>query len=152
MKKILYFFIFTISYFSSYALNFTIAPTSFEVDLDKVETHEVFVINNTVTPLRLEVYVDTAKDYEKKSLNSNIVIFPKKISIKPGAKQIVRFRVKVPKELEKGKYKSLLVFREIPSELKQKVEIKSTNEGVATNLSFITEIAIGVTGIKGGKE
>lgn len=151
MKKLLCFIILIGTYLSSYALNFTIAPTSFEVNLDKVETHEVFVINNTVVPLRLEIYVDTAENYEEKNLNSNIVIFPKKISIKPGAKQIVRFRVKAPKELEKGKYKSLLVFREMPSELKQKVEVKTSKEGVATNLSFITEIAIGVTGIKGGQ-
>lgn len=148
MKKILFFFIFMINFFSSYALNFTIAPTSFEINLNKSETHEAYIINNTTTPLRIEVYVDIAKNYENKGLEKNITIFPKKVSVKPGARQIVRFRVKPSKDMQDGEYKSLLVFKEVPNEIKQKVDDKTSDEGIVANFSLITEIAIGVTGKK----
>lgn len=130
----------------SYALNFSIAPTQFQVDLDKVETQEAYIINNTAQPLRIKVYVDIAEGYEKNNLNSNIVVFPKIVSIKPGGKQVIRFRVKPKDGMTAGKYKSLLVFRESPNELKE-VD-RSGEKGVTTEFKFLTEVAVGVMGIK----
>lgn len=150
MKKIIYILILLLSSTISYSLNFSIAPTKFEIDLNKVATQEAYIINNTSTPLRVEVYLDTADGYEENNLNSNIVIFPKKISIRPGGKQTVRFRAKGTNELKDGKYKSLLVFKEIPAEIK--TTNTKTSNGIVTDFSFITELAVGITGVKGEKK
>lgn len=147
MKKIFLLFIFL--YTVSFGLNFSVAPTKFELDLKKSTTNEVYIINNTAKPLRLDVYLETPEGYEKNNLDDKITIFPKVVSVKPGAKQTVRFKVKVDKDMPKGKYKSLLVFRERPSDIKSKSQNKS--EGLSTSITFITEIAIGVTGWIGKK-
>lgn len=139
--SLLYFIVFVVSF----SLNFSIAPTSFNLDLSKNETNEAYIINNTSAPLRIEIYLDEAEGFENKSLSSNIMIFPKLISVKPGGKQSVRFKIKSTEKLEKGKYKSLLVFREKPKEIKQKTE---EDDGFSTEFNFITEIAIGITGEK----
>lgn len=147
MKKIFYTILMLIIFNISYSLNFTAAPVSFEIDLNKAVTEEIFLINNTPTPLRIEAYVDTLEGYEEKNLNSNIVIFPKKISIKPGGKQVIRFRVKPSENMEKGKYKSLLVFQEIPSKIEENIT-GETSKNVSAGFKLITELAIIVTGVK----
>lgn len=147
MKKILYIIFMIIIFNFSYSLNFTAAPVNFEVNLEKAITEEIYIINNTPEPLRIEAYIDTLKGYEDKSLNSNIVIFPKKISIKPGEKQTIRFRIKPSENMESGKYKSLLVLQEIPSEIK-KENSAETLKGVSAEFKLVTELAIVVTGIK----
>lgn len=147
MKKILYMVLMVTIFKFSYSLNFTAAPVNFEINLEKTTTEEVILINNTPSPLRIEAYIDTLEGYEEKNLNSNIVIFPKKISIKPGGKQVIRFRVKPSKDMESGKYKSLLVFQEIPSEIKTQGEDDKIT-GVAVGFQLITELAIVVTGVK----
>lgn len=149
MKKIILIFILAIFSTLSYSLNFSIAPTKFEVDLNKRETQEAFIINNTSSPLRIEVYLDTLEGYEEKNLNSNIVIFPKKVSVRPGGKQTVRFRVKDIENLKDGEYKSLLVFKEIPKDIKTTGTNKS--DEIITEFSFITELAVRIIGVKGEK-
>lgn len=137
-----------ILYNTALGLNFLVAPTSFQLDLEKNQTNEVYLINNTSEPLRIEVITETPKSYEKSNFNDRIVIFPKVFSIKPGAKQTVRFKIKVDKNMENGEYKSLLVFRE----KKNKVKFENNkNTNFSTNLSFITEVAIGLTGNIGEK-
>lgn len=71
------------------------------------------------------------------------------ISIKPGAKQTIRFRVKPNTEMADGEYKSLLIFKEVPKEIKTTIVSDENNKGLSTELTFITEVAIGVSGIKG---
>ena len=125
-------------------LNFSVSPTKFEVDLSKDGTYEAYLLNNTPNPLRIEVYTEVPKGYEENNLNKNIVIYPKKISIKPGGKKGLRFKVKGIKNIDKKTYKTLLVFRESLPNIKEKVETR--NSRVNMDLSFITEIAIGVYG------
>lgn len=143
MKKIFLLFIFL--YTVSFGLNFSIAPTGFDIDLKKNETNEVFIINNTGKPLRIEIFPEAPEGYKEHNLNENITIFPKIISVKPGAKQTVRFRIKKNENLKNdGEYKSLLVFREKPSEIKSKQEV--VTDEFSTSITFITEVAIGVYG------
>ena len=132
-----------------YALNFSVAPTSFKVELKKTVTQEVYIINNTSAPLRIETYLEAAESFENFNLNDNITVFPKMISIKPGAKQTIRFRVKPNTEMADGEYKSLLIFKEVPKEIKTTIVSDENNKGLSTELTFITEVAIGVSGIKG---
>lgn len=144
IKKILCgFLLITIECFS---LNFSIAPTEFEVDLTKNATYEAHILNNTAESLRIEIYLENALGYEEKTLIDDIIIFPKVVSIRPGGKQTIRFRIKENKLKQKGSYKSLLVFREKPSKIKKHTD--RMNQNFSTKLSFITEIAIAIKGEK----
>lgn len=144
MKKAIVVIIFFITNIVTLCLNFSVSPTKFEVDLSKDGTYEAYLLNNTPTPLRIEVYTEVPKGYEENNLNKNIVIYPKKISIKPGGKKEIRFKVKSIKNINKKTYKTLLVFRESLPNIKEKIETR--NSGINMDLSFITEIAIGVYG------
>lgn len=144
MRKIGVFIIFFIVSVVTYCVNFSVSPTKFEVDLSKDGTYEAYLLNNTPNPLRIEVYTEVPKGYEENNLNKNIIIYPKKISIKPGGKKEIRFKVKGIKNIDKKTFKTLLVFRESLPNIKEKIETR--NSGINMNLNFITEIAIGVYG------
>lgn len=144
MKKAIVVIIFFITNIVTLCLNFSVSPTKFEVDLSKDGTYEAYLLNNTPNPLRIEVYTEVPKGYEENNLNKNIIIYPKKISIKPGGKKEIRFKVKGIKNINKKTFKTLLVFRESLPNIKEKVETR--NSRINMDLSFITEIAIGVYG------
>ena len=144
MKKAIVVIIFFITNIVTLCLNFSVSPTKFEVDLSKDGTYEAYLLNNTPNPLRIEVYTEMPKGYEENNLNKNIIIYPKKISIKPGGKKEIRFKVKGIKNIDKKTFKTLLVFRESLPNIKEKVETR--NSRINMDLSFITEIAIGVYG------
>ena len=149
MKKLLLFlFLVSISVIS-YSFNFSVMPTIFAVDLTKVSTNEVYLTNNTADPLRIEIYTESDPEFsEKYTLNSNIVIFPKVVAIKPGATQTVRFRIKASPNMEKGEYKSLLTFRELEQNIKtaQTGEENKVIETIGTNITMMTEVSISVFG------
>lgn len=129
----------------SYAFNFSVAPTRFEISLDKVNTNEITLINNTTSPMRLESFLENAPGYEKYSLNNYIKLYPKMVAIKPGGKQVVRFRVKPEASMTSGEYKSYVVFKEIPLK-----ENKEENSGkVDAQIKMITEVGISVYGYYG---
>ena len=151
MKKLSFFIILLVLSTASYSLNFSVMPTGFVVDLDKVSTQEVYITNNTSAPLRLEAYFQSDSDFgENFNLNSNSVIFPKIIAIKPAAKQTIRFRTKPDANMKDGEYKSYLTFKEIPQEIKTIPGEDSSNKtAMSTNLQMITEISISVFGQRG---
>lgn len=145
MKKFLYIILFIINIAIAYSLNFSVVPTRYEVELTKVSTNEIYITNNTTEPMRLEAYIEGDRKFgESFNLNEDIVIFPKKIFIKPGGRQIVRFRVKPNSKYMSGEYKSYIVFKEVPYEIKN--GNKNSN---LTNISLITEIGVPIYGIKG---
>lgn len=129
-----------------FALSFSVAPTEFEISLEKNQLYEVYIMNNTFSPLRIEIYKEDIKGYEDKSLTEDIIIFPKIVSIRPGGKQLVRFKIKPNPARKKGSYRSLLVFRENPNSIK--TISKTSTDDFETKLNFITEIAIGIKGEK----
>ena len=146
MKRILVILVVVLCSTNLFALSFSIAPTEFDISLDKNQLHEAYIMNNTFSPLRIEIYKEDVKGYEDKSITEDIIIFPKIISIRPGGKQLVKFKVKPNPSREKGVYRSLLVFRESPNNVK--TISKNENGNFETKLNFITEIAIGVKGEK----
>ena len=146
MKRILVILVVVLCSTNLFALSFSIAPTEFDISLDTNQLHEAYIMNNTFSPLRIEIYKEDVKGYEDKSITEDIIIFPKIISIRPGGKQLVRFKVKPNPSREKGVYRSLLVFRESPNNVK--TISKNENGNFETKLNFITEIAIGVKGEK----
>lgn len=145
MKKVLIMLV-TLSVTKIFALSFSIAPTEFHISLDKNQLYEAYIMNNTFTPLRIEVYKEDIKGYETRGLAEDIIIFPKIISIRPGGKQLIRFKIKPNPNREKGEYRALLVFRESPNNVK--TVSKNIDSNFETKLNFITEIAIGVKGEK----
>ena len=151
MKKFSFFTFLVILSVVSYSLNFSVMPTGFVVDLDKVSTQEVYITNNTSAPLRLEAHFGSDTNFgEEFNLNSNSVIFPKIIAIKPGAKQTIRFRTKPGANMKDGEYKSYLTFKEIPQEIKIVPGGEEDNKtAMSTNLQMITEISISVFGQRG---
>lgn len=145
MKKIIILMLFAIVGTVSFALNFSIYPTKFEVDLSKSSTQEMFIVNNTDLPLRVGIAPESDKNFgEEYNLNSNIKVFPKVVSIKPAGKQVVRFRVTPDKNLKNGEYKSYITFTEIPAEIKKTNEI---DENISSEVQMITAIMISVYGV-----
>lgn len=148
MKKVIILINFLIISLVSYSLNFSVVPTRFEIELEKVTTNEVYIINNTTEPMRLEAYVESDRKFgEDYNLNEDIVIFPKKIFVKPGARQTVRFRVKPNSKYSNGEYKSYITFKEVPYDTKSEGKVVSKMSGA--NVSVLTEIGIPVYGYKG---
>lgn len=146
MKKIINLFLFIVTSITVSAFNFSVAPTKFELDLKKINTNEIVLINNTSSPMRLESYLETPKGYEKYNLNDKIKLYPKMIAIKPGGKQIVRFRVKTKEIVSDGEYKSYIVFKEIP--IKKGGNRKKIND-LDIKIKMITEVGISVYGYQG---
>lgn len=151
MKKLSFIILLLAVSFVSYSLNFSVMPTGFVVDLSKVSTQEVQIRNNTSIPLRLEAYFEADPVFgEEFNLNSNSVIFPKIIALKPSAKQTIRFRTKPNADMKDGEYKSYLTFKEIPQEIKiVPGGEENNNTAMSTNLQMITEISISVFGQRG---
>lgn len=146
MRKIYIFFAMLIITIFSYSFNFSVAPTGFYLDLNKVATNEIYIFNNTSKPLRIQTYFEEDEDFGAEyNLNENIAVFPKTVAIKPGGKQTVRFRVKPGKNLKDGEYKSYIFFKEIPQEIKTTAE-KTDGNGVGTNVAILAEIGISVYG------
>lgn len=149
MKKIILLISFLCISIISYPLNFSVAPTRFSVDIEKISTNEIYILNNTSNPMRLEAYLENDKVFgENFGLKEQIVIFPKKISIKPGATQTIRFRVKANSNLPDGELKSYIIFKELPSEIKMQNKSDSIKD-VSTTVAILTEIGIPVYAHKG---
>ena len=142
MKKIFLNSLFIMISTICFALDFSVYPTNFNLDITKVNTEELYIINNTTTSLKIEVFPETSEDYgEKHSLNSDIKIFPKMVVIKPAGKQAIRFRV-LPSKKE-GEFKSYITFKELPKIAHQE---NNTNNSVQSNIGILAEISIPVYG------
>ena len=148
MKKLYISFLLLFINLITFATNFSVAPTRFELKLNKSITDEVYIMNNTKKQLRIETYLESDKAFgENYNLNSNIVIFPKVVTIKPAGEQIIRFRVKPGTNLKDGEYKSYIVFKEVPLEIKS-IGNKNNNS-TSSNITIITELGISIYGITG---
>ena len=149
MRKLNLFFILLILNLFTYGANFSVAPTRFELDVNRIATNEVYILNNTSKPLRIETYTESDKAFgENYNLNKNITVFPKVIALKPGAKQVIRFRVKPTEDLAEGENKSYLIFKEVPGEIKT-TGTKESNGESTTNVSILTELGISIYGHTG---
>lgn len=145
LKKLYILIIFCLFSMIVQGFNFSVAPTRFEVNLDKIVTNEITLLNNTTKPMRIESFIETAPGYEKSDLNESIKLYPKLVSIKPGGKQVVRFRIKPESNMKDGEYKSYVVFKEVPLKEKSKGEI----EKVGAQIKMLTELGISVYGYYG---
>ena len=131
-------------FFKGYSLNFSVEPTRFDVDLENPKTYELFIINNTGKVLRIEAEIEETK---KSSLMKNISIFPKRISIKPGRRGVVRFTVRNLEALRRGKYDNLIVIKEVDYNQDNFIN-NEDDKRLSFELNFNTEIALHILGEK----
>lgn len=144
MKKIIFGMFLTLTSIVS-AISFTVYPTRFEIDSKAVGIYEAEVVNNTQEPLRVTMYTEEDPNFGKDyNINENIVVVPKNISLKPGTSQTIRFRFKPDKNKMNGEYKSNIIFKEIPLDIKSVSKANDNTEGMTSNVRFITEMAIPV--------
>ncbi|WP_163469998.1 molecular chaperone [Fusobacterium sp. IOR10] len=149
MKKLLMLFAGTLMSIQIFAFNFSVAPTRFEVSLNKIATNEVILMNNTAEPMRVSTFLEAPEDYGKYNLNDNIKLYPKLVSIKPGGRQIVRFRVKPSSNMEPGEYKSYIVFKEKEGQVKKVATNVEESTGVGVQIKMLAEIGISIYGTYG---
>ncbi|QNM15263.1 MULTISPECIES: hypothetical protein [Fusobacterium] len=128
----------------SYSLNFSVSPTKFDIDMKQKKTYELEIVNNTGNILRITSFFEKKEGY--KSLAENIIVFPKKISIKPGGKKDIRFTIRDLEKLEAGSYKNLFVIREIEPR-NNNIEIVDNKDQIF-NINIITEVALHINGVK----
>ena len=146
MKKNLVTTLFFLMIITSYGFNLGIAPTTFNLDLNRSQTREVTILNNTDSVMRVEVFAERPEDTKEASyLGEYIRVYPKIVNIRPFGKQVVKFAVRVPKELEAGDYKSYLVFKELPG---KPSETDVNKKETKLNITMLTEIAITIYGTK----
>lgn len=137
MRKSSIFIIFLTFSIQILALNFSLMPMKFNVDLNLAtrKSYDLKIINESGRPLRTIVYLENVKN----DLKSHIRLFPKKLSIKPAGKGVVRFTIRDLKSLKRGKYDTLIVVREINASKKSDKQI---------NINMIMEIALHIRGEK----
>ncbi|WP_270749653.1 hypothetical protein [Fusobacterium hominis] len=149
MKKIKLLLLFVTFSIVAYSINFSVSPTKFDIDMVRKKTYELEIVNNTGNILRITTYLEQIAGY--RSLEENIVVFPKKISIKPGGKKEIRFTIKNLERLEPGIYKNLLVIREIETSNTQNIKFVH-NKDLIFNMNIITEVALHINGVKNKEE
>ena len=148
MKKLIFLIFSILLSISSYSLNFSVSPTKFDIDMTQKKTYELEIINNTGNILRVISFFEKIDGY--KSLADNIIIFPKKVSIKPGGKKDIRFTIRDLEKLEAGNYKNLFIIREIEPQNNEDKTNSSTN--FTLDINIITEIALHINGLKNKEE
>lgn len=143
MKKFLLILFLTINCIG-YSLNFKLYPTSFNLDINKTSINEVTIINETLNPLRVTIFPEKDVEFgEEFNLNNNITVVPKNISLKPGASQVIRFRIKPDAVRKTGEFRSYLTFKETPPEIK--TSASKSSKDLTSNIQFITELSIPIS-------
>lgn len=143
MKKFLLILFLTINCIG-YSLNFKLYPTSFNLDINKTSINEVTIINETLNPLRVTIFPEKDVEFgEEFNLNNNVTVVPKNISLKPGASQVIRFRIKPDAVRKTGEFRSYLTFKETPPEIK--TSASKSSKDLTSNIQFITELSIPIS-------
>lgn len=135
-----------------FALDYSVYPTSFHLNLNKMNTEEITIINNTTNILKLQTVISGSKDFgEKYNLNDKIRIYPKILFVKPAGRQVVRFRV-MPKKTE-GEYLSYLTFKQLQT---KNPNAKKVKDKITTSMHIFANLSLPIYGygdniVKSGK-
>ena len=107
-----------------HAASFRISPARYEFDLDGRYTDSFTITNTTDQTLRLRIYAnfvaydDSGNPQEVErhpfSLVPWLVIYPRRVSLAPLQKRVVRFTVRAPEDLAPGEYRGVVFFEELP--------------------------------------
>lgn len=141
MKKIIFLVIFIVVSMYSFALDFSVYPTRFVVDLKRPTVEEVYIQNDRDITIKVEIFSEEDRIFGSEyNLNSNILIYPKVVYVKPRDRQIVRFKVKPLKE--NGEFKSYITFKQVADD-ENKVESQNI---IQSQIGILAELSIPVYG------
>ena len=133
------------------AASFQVSPTRFEFTLERRFTDFFNVTNNSGDALRLRIttaFIDIdpgGKLIERKDnpydIAPWIVLNPRRITLAPGEKRVVRFTIRPPAGLKEGEYRTVVFFEEQP----QRPEERKA-EGTGFQVSLLTRLGVTIYG------
>ena len=105
--------------------SFQVSPTRFEFSLERRFTDFFTVTNNSAEPLRLRVVTAFLEPDERGTLQARekhphdlapwLVLNPRRITLDPAEKRVVRFSIRPPADLPPGEYRTVVFFEELPA-------------------------------------
>jgi P pilus assembly chaperone PapD len=136
------------------AASFQVSPTRFEFSLERRFTNFFTVTNNADKPLRLRIsaaYLDadakgalverTGAPYD---MAPWLVLNPRRITLAPSEKRVVRFSVRPPAGLAPGEYRTVVLFEELPP---RPGEV--TQQGMGVHIEILTRLGVTIYGTVG---
>lgn len=142
--------------------SFQVSPTRFEFKLDKRFTDSFTVTNNSEKQLRIRVFTGFLDVDDKNrlvpvkqhplDLSKYVVLNPRKFSLRPGQKRVVRFSVRrPPATFGPGEYRVVVFFAELPGFSGQTPATKTPAKGGVGSLriELLTRLGITLYGMKG---
>lgn len=133
------------------AASFQVSPTRFEFSLERRFTDFFNVTNNSGDALRLRIttaFIDFdpgGKLIERKDSPYDIapwiVLNPRRITLAPGEKRVVRFTIRPPDGLKEGEYRTVVFFEEQPLRPEERKA-----EGTGFQISLLTRLGVTIYG------
>lgn len=133
------------------AASFQVSPTRFVFPLEERFTNYFTVTNNSPDFLRVRVttaFLDTAADgglvpveHSPYDLGAWIVINPRRLSMGPSEKRVVRFSVRPPAGLAPGEYRTVVFFEELPPRPGERA-----GDAASARLQILTRIGVTIYG------
>ena len=142
-----------------WAASFQVSPTRFEFPLDKRYTEFFTVTNTAADPVRLRVYPKFVTfDADNKllegvqsphDLSRWVVLSPRRLSLQPEQRQVVRFSVRPPSGLTGGEYRTVIFFEELPPPPDPEQPLQG--EESQYQLRLLTRLGVPLYGMAGAK-
>jgi len=142
--------------------SFQVSPTRFEFKLNKRFTNSFTVTNNSEKKLRIRVFTsfldvdDSNKLVPVKNhqldLSKYVVLNPRKFTLRPGQKRVVRFSVRrPPATLKPGEHRVVVFFAELPGFSGRPPPKQSAAPGTlgGMRIELLTRLGITMYGMKG---
>jgi hypothetical protein len=135
-----------------------ISPSKFEFSLDRRYTNFFTVTNTSEQTTSIRIYsqsvrISDANQVVEKAgapgdMTEWVVINPRRITLGPQEKRVVRFSVRAPEKLEPGEYNTFLFFEELPAPAEEEVGTDKP-QGSGVRLNLLSRLGAGIWGHSG---
>ncbi len=151
----------------AWAGSFMISPNKFEFPLNRRYTNFFTVTNNSDQVTSMRIYVqavglnDADQVIEKKGgvgdMTDWVVINPRRVTLGPQEKRIVRFSVRAPEKMDQGEYNTFIFFEELPPPPEPAPSDAGSKDGGAiqgasVQLNLLTRVGAGLWAQVGAPE
>jgi P pilus assembly chaperone PapD len=136
-----------------FAAALQVSPTRFEFSLERRFTNYFTVTNNSSEALRIRVitaFVELDADGKMREVTQQpldlgpwMVFNPRRMTLRPGEKRVVRFSVRAPEHLPGGEYRTVVFFEELPE---RPDEAAAPNAEIGIHVKLLTRLGITVYG------
>ncbi|MBI4084249.1 MAG: hypothetical protein HY423_16710 [Candidatus Lambdaproteobacteria bacterium] len=143
------------------AASLQVSPTRFEFALDKPFTNFFIVSNGSEEELRVRIYPQFVQfDAENRptelaqhplDLAPWLVLNPRRVTLKPGERRIIRFSVRPPQNLQPGEYRTVVFFEELPGEPKPLAPGQAQRQ-LGLQINLLTKLGVSLYGAFGEKQ